>query len=204
MKVAVIYDLVKNIRDTMAYIINNFSGPAPAFVKFKILKKYSDTHGDWIETGTYEGSMTSRLRGVTNKIVISFEPSKYYYIKSTKRLKVFKNVIVINSTSEEGLPKVVDQVGESVNFWLDGHFSDKKTYGRKSFCPLREELDIISKQYLNKNNIVIFVDDVRLCSDLQERDPAYPSVEYLTSWAAKHDFKYIIENDIFILKKLNN
>ena len=40
MKVAVIYDLVKNIRDTMAYIINNFSGPAPAFVKFKILKKF--------------------------------------------------------------------------------------------------------------------------------------------------------------------
>ena len=103
--------------------------------------------------------MTSRLRGVTNKIVISFEPFKYYYLKSTKRLKVFKNVIVINSTSEEGLPKVVDQVGKSVNFWLDGHFSDKKTYGRKSFCPLREELDIISKQYLNKNNIVIFVDN---------------------------------------------
>jgi len=203
MNSTIIYDLVKNSRDTLDYISNGFSGPAPAYIKFLVLKKYSNNIGDWIETGTYEGSMTNRLRKITNKIVISFEPSEFYYKKSLKRLKIFNNVKVMNSTSEDALAKVVNEVGRVVNFWLDGHFSDKKTFGKKSFCPLREELDIISKIYIHEKEVTIFIDDIRLCSNLQSRDMAYPSIKYLISWADKYGFEYIVESDILILKKIS-
>ncbi len=43
-------------------------------------------------------------------------------------------------------------------------------------------------------------DDVRLFLTSETACTDYPSLDYLVDWARKHDFKWRIEQDIFILR----
>ncbi len=176
-----------------------YSSPSPQFIKTQVLKRNGIKSGTWVETGTYLGDTTKFLaKNFTNSRIISLEP-QYSIFKFAKfRLRRKKNVEIINGSSEEMFEKTVNKLVGPVNFWLDGHFSGDITYQGESISPIIKELDLIEKHKARMSDLVVFIDDIR---DFDEDlNSGYPSRDVLVAWANKNNFKWNIEQDIFVAK----
>jgi hypothetical protein len=189
---------IKNIKDYLFWIGRKFSLNAPHDVKFSILKKYHIPKGIWIETGTYKGDMSRRLSTIS-PMVYTIEPYEKLYLYSTKRFKNNEKISVINGTSEEELPRILEKISKRpINFWLDGHYSGNETYGSDNFCPLITEIkEIIS---LSQEQCTIFIDDIRLCSDISKKRIEYPTIDDILELVKQRSVGWIIEHDILIIK----
>ena len=112
----------------------------------------------------------------------------------------FKNIYFHKGTSEERLDDVLKILSGDICFWLDGHFSDGITFCGDNQCPLIYELDIIAKNIPRFENIVIFIDDISAGFTDSEN---YPDINFYVDWGKKNNFKWNIEQGIFILKSKN-
>jgi len=174
----------------------NYSSPSPQHVKIGILNSNSLKNATWVETGTYLGDTTSKLAKIARK-VISIEPQGELSTFASTRLKKFKNVEVINATSESCIAEVLEGISGPTCFWLDGHYSGDITYQGADISPISIELSAISK-FLKSNEVVVFVDDFRLF--VNSTDTGYPAHSTLVDWAVENDLSWTIEQDIFIAK----
>ena len=171
--------------------------PATQFEKLQLLQSFSKKDQFWIETGTFQG-YTTRGLSKASKAITSLEPSKFYFELASKALADLDNVTLVNASSEEGLPAIIDNFprGSHINFWLDGHYSAGDTFLGVNHCPIEEELKTIGSR-LGIFNMTIFIDDFRLFGV----EEGYPSKDFLVDWARDHGFSWSIEKDILILKK---
>jgi len=175
----------------------NFRAPSPQNVKLEILISNSIPKATWIETGTYLGDTTVVLAKNAN-FVITIEPSERQYEYSLNRLKDLKNVKIINSTSEECIEEILENLSGPTCFWLDGHYSGGYTFMGSSVTPIFAELNSISNYLQRNRQVVIFIDDFRLFVD--SSNTGYPSQNYLVDWANSHKLVWTVEQDIFIAK----
>jgi hypothetical protein len=177
----------------------NFNLPAPQLIKLGVLARNSIKHGDWVETGTYLGDTTKFLaRKFPNSLIYSLEPDRKLFQFTRFRLKRFKNLQLVNASSEAYLDKIVSKLDNSTNFWLDGHFSGDVTFKGEKISPILIELGIIEKYIKQMPRICVFIDDVRdFNNDLES---GYPSRDLLVNWAVKNGLTWNIEFDIFIAK----
>lgn len=116
----------------------------------------------FIETGSYMGDgIQQALESGFNKI-ISIELSPKLAKHSKQRFEGNSRVIVLEGDSSKILKKVLDNVNESVTFWLDGHWSYGDTARGDEDSPLLKELEII-KTWIKETGIkpTILVDDLR-------------------------------------------
>ena len=178
---------------------NGFASPSPQFIKTQVLKRNGISPGIWVETGTYLGDTTKFLaKNFPNSKVISLEPQKLIFDFAKFRLKLMKNVHLINGSSEEMFEETVSNLTGPVNFWLDGHFSGDITFKGEAISPIIKELEIIEKYKKNMIELAVFIDDIR---DFDEDiNSGYPSRNVLVAWANKNDLKWNIEQDIFIAR----
>lgn len=184
--------------ETVSWRKRKFSLPAPDHIKRSTMIRHS-IDGDWIETGTYLGQTSKFLAKKFKKsTVITIEPSKSLHLFSSKRLSKF-NVVCLLGSSEEVLSKAIDQVGVSVNFWLDGHYSGDVTFKGVVISPVIEELQMIASHLPKLKDVCIFIDDVRLFKNGPEN--SYPDKVTVVQWCIENDFTWDIEFDIFILKR---
>jgi len=166
----------------------------------KTLEYYSIKDAGWIETGTYKGETTRFLAKRFSK-VISIEPSPIFYNFSKNRLRRFKNVILLNGTSEDLLESSLVSVLPAANIWLDGHYSDGGTFLGKKVSPVEEELTAIQRNLNYFHELVIFIDDVRLFPHSNDDDTGYPTFQWVINWCTQNKFKWQVQNDILIIVK---
>lgn len=181
----------------------NYAPPAPHFIKQKVIVRHAIRNSVFIETGTLVGETTKLLSKISNS-VITIEPSDYYFNIAYKNLKAVKNVIVINSSSELSLDNIISQLPaeSSVNFWLDGHYSEGKTFQGTTDTPILIELATIEKHFEKFDKVVVLIDDVRLFQGKYSLNEHYPDRSFLVSWADRNSLQWSIELDIFIAKSL--
>jgi hypothetical protein len=190
----------RRVRPTFLFwAIKKFNLPAPQLIKVNVLARNGIKNGNWIETGTYLGDTTKFLaKKYPKSLIYSLEPDKKLFQFTKLRLKRFKNVLLVNASSEEHLDKIVSKLNNSTNFWLDGHFSGDVTFKGDQISPILIELGIIEKYIKQMSSICVFIDDVRdFNNDLES---GYPSRDLLVNWATKNNLMWNIEFDIFIAK----
>lgn len=177
---------------------NGYTMPAPHAVKEAVLTRYCTPDVTWVETGTYIGTTTRFLSGLSDH-VYTIEPQRDFYAAAKLNFSGC-NVTPILGTSEDVLPVLLPKLHGAVNFWLDGHYSGGDTFQGSNECPILNELSDIAKNIKNFAKISIFIDDVRCFHD-ETRYPSYPSVYELIEWARKNDFRWIIEHDILVMNR---
>ena len=192
--------LMLNIRSFFIWVLNQFESPSPQFVKQRVLVRNGIMNGTWIETGTFLGSTTRILAKKGNK-VISIEPQKDLFEYNSRKFKRKSNITMVHGTSEDELPRLLPSVSGSINFWLDGHYSDGITFRGESETPIKLELKAIEDLLGKSIKIAIFVDDIRCFNPDNPMFAGYPPLDFLVDWAKSNGFKWAIEQDIFIAKR---
>lgn len=176
-----------------------YSLPVPHTVKRQILYRNRIEDATWIETGTAWGDMTLFLSFFAPR-VFSIEPFFENYNRAMVRLKEIKHIELINGTSQEVLPSLLEKVNGKVCFFLDGHYSGEGTYLGKSECPLIDELFLIRKNMDRYDHIMVAIDDLNACYE-RSSDSSYPSLQYFIAWAQDANLKWHIEPNMFIARR---
>lgn len=196
LKKFIIFQIYLNIKDSIKWVFRNFSPPSPPYIKHKIIKNHLIPNSIFIETGTLIGDTIIKLSKNFSEC-FTIEPSNKFYNISKIRLKNYKNVKIINKTSEEALGDILKNIkNNNVTFYLDAHDSGVQTYAGEQMTPVINELNFISVYKNNMNNFVVIIDDVR---DFKKNSP-YPDVSYLFNFAINHNMEISIEHDMFIMK----
>ena len=196
----------KNRKSLKNWRARNFSPPSPDVIKHQILMNNNLKDSLWIETGTYYGETTKLLSKISKK-TISIEADKNLFETSSKTLKNFKNVEILNGKSEDLLDKVISK---NLNFknvciYLDAHLcqdhlKNTKTFGNENTAtPILNELEIVSKYVASFEKIVVLIDDIRL---FKGKFQNYPDKNTVVNWCKENNFLWEIEQDIFICKKI--
>ena len=189
----------QRIREWIQFYKRNFDAPYPTYIKRKTLTSHAIPHGNWIETGTYVGS-TSKFLAKKFPRITTIEPSEHFYKLSNSRLRKVHNIRIVFGPSEKEFENAVRLEVSKLNVWLDGHFSDGGTFLGEAVSPVMQELNVISEHRHRFEEIVVFVDDVRLFSRALDMPTDYPPITFLIEWAYQNGFNWQIQNDIFIAK----
>ena len=112
-----------------------------------------------IETGTYLGD-SALLLGRTFSKCTTIELDVGLARKAEQRLARQTNIKVVQGTTRELLPQVLDETNGPALFWLDAHFSGGVTAGEDDKCPLMGEIKELIKGRENDNTIIL-IDDAR-------------------------------------------
>jgi len=117
-----------------------------------------------VETGTYRGSTTEFLAGLTSAPVVTVEVQPRYFWYARWRLGKLRNVRVMLSDSVAALRALGEggRVAQPVFFYLDAHWEEH--------LPLGEEVEIIQRYW---QDFVILVDDFQVPDD-----PGYAFDDY--------------------------
>lgn len=180
-----------------------YSAPSPHRVKMAVLLRNSFPNGIWIETGTYLGDTTKILLG-HGSFVYSIEPEPTLFANAHAFFKNYHNVRIINGLSEEIFPSLLPSLTGTVNFWLDGHFSEGVTHRGPQDTPILDELRIIAANMNKFEKVCVMIDDVRCFNTMLEEYSTYPSLKRLVGWAEELGLLWHIEHDIFIAKSVLN
>lgn len=194
------YRIINSIREFNNWINSKYHGPSPRFIKNNVLLRNAVTDELWIETGTYKGQ-TTLLLSENAKKVITIEPEVKLYKSAVKLFSKNNKVKIINGSSEDVFLELLPTLSGSLNFWLDGHFSAGETFKGNIDSPIVQELNAISLNLSHFENVLILIDDIRLCPSLGFAN-GYPSLDYLVDWAKCNGFTWNIEHDIFVLKRV--
>ena len=181
------------------WALKGFNVPAPNYVKWNVLRNKFIKNCVCVETGTYLGETTSFLAKNTLE-VITIEPQSDLHYFSKVRLSKHKNISFLYGTSEELLPLIIKKLSEreTVNFWLDGHYSGGITYRGIEDSPIVSELNWILPLTLNLKEVVVAIDDFR---DFKLGGSGYVSRNVLVSLAEKYGLSWDVHLDIFFMEK---
>jgi hypothetical protein len=193
----VLYRHIKQLVEMHRWKARNYADFAPQKVKQFVLERYGVKNGVWVETGTYFG-VTTKFLSERYPMVYSIEPSLDLYQIAEKNFQG-TNVELFNDVSENVLPKLLLNLVGPINFWLDGHFSEGVTYKGLKNCPIEEELNAISDNLEQYENISIFIDDARCFLPSENND--YPSLDFIVDWARDNKMVWRIEHDIIVIQR---
>jgi len=96
---------VRIIQQANIWIFRRFDSPSPTFVKHSRLRKYHVDCATWIESGTFHG-LTTKMLSNLGDFVYSVEPGTTLFRNAEKYFSRYKNVEILNGTSEEIFPNL--------------------------------------------------------------------------------------------------
>lgn len=102
-----------SFRDPLRWVLNGYAVPAPRKVKMKVLARYGDRSGIWVESGTYLGQ-TSKFLAREASLVITIEPSPDLVRRARKKLAKYANIQLIQGLSETQLPGILPNLSGHV------------------------------------------------------------------------------------------
>ncbi len=157
------YSKIKSIKHYWDWIESGKPVPPPHIVKRMTVLEYANRFNaeTFVETGTYLGDMVYAVRN-SFKEIFSIELSKHLYDLVKKRFAEYDHIQLINGDSYDELKNVIDRIGGTCVFWLDGHYSGGITAKGKKDAPIIEEINAIFDSDLD--NYVILIDDARTFS----------------------------------------
>ena len=175
----------------------DYAAPSPHYIKIRCLLRNAQPRATWVETGTYRGETTSVLARYSER-VISIEPEPDLYRRAKEKFAGDPKVEIINATSEEVLPELLEKMKGPVNFWLDGHYSAGVTFKGEKDTPICAELSAIQSSISNLTPVTVLIDDVRCFRPHIKKWADYPSLDFLVEWSREMKLYWHIEHDIFI------
>jgi hypothetical protein len=193
------YRIVSPLISYIAWTQRKFAAPSPHFIKQSCLIRNGLPNATWIETGTYLGQTTKILSNIGSK-VYSIEPEPILFANAKKYFAQFKNVEILNGTSERVFPGLLPKVNGDVNFWLDGHYSEGITFKGPQDTPILDELRHIADNLKHFNKVCVLVDDIRCFNPQKKEYSTYPPLDILVKWAKVNKLYWHIEHDIFVAK----
>jgi hypothetical protein len=150
--------------------------PPPHIVKQRTLRTVADRFGlnVLVETGTYYGDMVEAMKRRFRQIY-SIELSQELWQRAAKRFRRDAHVRIIHGDSGVELARVLSELRQPALFFLDGHYTHRKTARGAKDTPIYEELAHI---FGHDRKHAIVIDDARCFGG----DPAYPSMEELRAF----------------------
>lgn len=175
----------------------------------KVIAKYGqDWHVDiLIETGTNNGDTPITLKHQFKMIhTIELEPTLYRTARA--RLSNLKHVHCHEGDSTEVLPQILKRLNEPAVIWLDGHCSGPGTARGDFDTPVVQELEALFEAVDRGHRHVILVDDARIFAGQPEHNDEphyadYPTLDWIEELALKHDYDYVLLDDIVRLTPLS-
>jgi hypothetical protein len=170
-----------------------------SFKKYRlkyISKKYNCE--TLIETGTFYGQ-TVKFATKYFKKIISIEIFKPLYEYNLQSFKNISKIHLFNGDSSVLMSEMISKADGRILFWLDGHYSGEGTGKGLKYCPIFEELKLIS--LAKRNDHCILIDDYRLFGT----DENYPSFQETKDYLLKINSTYniYIDNDCIIATPSN-
>jgi hypothetical protein len=200
-----IYTFLNFFREFILWYKENFTGRPPTFIKRNLLIKNSLPNSIWIETGTYLGQTTKFLSKHSFQ-VYTIEPEVVLFKSVKKYLNKYKNIIIINDTSELALKKLLSKkIKKNVNFFLDAHNvsnNNTKTYIGSVSNPILNGLKVIKKKINNLKNFTIFIDDVNWhkIDFIRTNKKKISKLDQIINWCKKNNLSWKIDHNIMICK----
>lgn len=145
----------------------------------------------FVETGTFMGDSLAAAAEIFPQCY-SIEIAEELYQKAVKRFEGKSNAHVLLGSSVDKISEIDFSTSSSALFWLDAHYSGGDT-GGEGFCPLIDELKLISSLSLEK---YVMIDDAR-CILSPCNGHRYCTLEQLIDALPKGNYNVII-NDIVI------
>jgi hypothetical protein len=197
---SVVFDLLHKYIDTYRtgkWFLSGQSGAPPNIVKQNTIVSYAHKveAGTLVETGTFLGD-TARFVGKFFREVYTIELSEELHKHARKLFKGKGNYFLIKGDSTQELAQLVPQLGGSVLFWLDAHYSGPQTAKGEKETPILSELISI----LDAKNIkpTILIDDARCFGTYSD----YPTIVELELYIkkARSEATLTIINDIVVVE----
>ncbi|MEM8901125.1 MAG: hypothetical protein AAGC85_23650 [Bacteroidota bacterium] len=161
------------------------------------LKAFGDINV-FVETGTFTGG-TSRWAASLFDQVYTIEINPELRAQAMDLSTDFDNINFLLGNSKEVLPENLPKFGDSVLFWLDGHYSGGITGGESDQCPVMEELQSL----VGVKNPYILIDDARCFlgrppKPLNSDD--WPGIDEIFSFLEKNfpNNRFTIHDDVII------
>lgn len=148
----------------------------------------------WIETGTYLGETTKYLAKHFPSVV-TLEPSIAHFEYNLAKFRSNERVTILNAASEDAFFSVLEGFCDSVNIYLDGHYSGDGTFCGSNKTPIKEELAAIELALVRFRNIFVAIDDFRV---FQSEDSVYPSNFTLVEFCKRNNLGWTVEHDMFL------
>lgn len=151
----------------------------------------------FIETGTYK-AQTSVWASKRFDMVYTVEASKKLYNEAVEQYGNIKNIKFMCGISKESLREIINEIDTQAVFWLDAHWSGGETFGVDNECPLRDELDLITK---TGTKHYILIDDARLfmCPPpTPHHIDAWPDISLIVTCLDREGYKIFIHEDVII------
>lgn len=145
----------------------------------------------FVETGTFKGDSVAEAAKIF-PLCYSIEISENLYQQASDRFKDRSDIHLLLGNSRDKMSEIDFSKASSSFFWLDAHHSGGET-GGEGFCPLIDELKLISSLSLEK---YIMIDDARFILSPCE-DQRYCTIEQLINALPDGNYNVII-NDIVI------
>lgn len=191
--VADAWDDFKMLKQVRKWRCNGWKTPLNGFMKRFIIKAETRRLGAHclVETGTLHGETVWFFRHDVPKI-FSVEIDPTLAAAARARFRAWPNIEIIEGDSADKIADIVARVPGPCVFWLDGHYSSGHTGRGATDCPLWTELESIATGL--HHPFTILIDDARNF----DTDPAYPKMEELAAYAARHfpHHSFKVENDI--------
>ena len=147
----------------------------------------------FVETGTFLGDTVAALKKSCKKIVsIEIDPALYQIC--LKRFENDPNVELLLGDCIERLPRVLEMLGESAVFWLDGHWSGGATGLGQVDDPIMISLSQIAGHTIKTHTIMI--DDAR-CFDGSNHRPDLSEV-LGTLQNINRSYRILVHHDIIV------
>lgn len=200
------YNFYSVFKDSIQWIVRGYSANSPTYIKRAQLIKHSLHNSIWIETGTYLGQTAKFLRKFSTQIY-TIEPDIDLFKSVKKYLNKYKNIIVINATSEKALKKLLSKkIKKNVNFFLDAHNvsnNSTKTYQSSISNPILNELKIIKKNINNLKDFVIFIDDLNWheIDFVKTKKKTTTRLNQIIDWCKINNLTWTISHNMVICKK---
>lgn len=174
------------------WIARGMPPPPPPLYKQMVVRSAAIDHGIrvLVETGTFEGQMVEAAqRDFARIYTIELDPA--LAARAAERFWNRPHITVMLGNSSLLLPSLLSNIGESVVFWLDAHYSGGPTAMGTTETPIMHELSAIAAHGLHRKHVLL-IDDAREFSG-----GAYPTLEELDRWAHASDFDTLeVEGDI--------
>ncbi|MGA2227042.1 MAG: hypothetical protein ABSH41_21615 [Syntrophobacteraceae bacterium] len=183
---------------TKIWMINGEPVPPPSCIKRKIIKQYQQKYSYevFIETGTYLGDTVYSLKDCF-KTIYSIELAHDLYLRSKALFSSYSHISILNGSSADILPTIMDGVDEPCIFWLDGHYSGGITALGDEVTPIIKELKCILSHKIN--NHIILVDDARLFTG----EDGYPTLNDIKNVILSYPDYTISDIDRDIIRIIN-
>jgi len=173
-------------------------GRPPQPFKVETIMHYARLFGTktLVETGTFHGYTTYRLRDLFRKIY-TIELDEYLHAKAKRAFKRFPQIHPLQGDSGEVISRVLAELKEPALFWLDAHYSAGETARGSLDTPIVAEMRSILAHPIKDH--VILIDDRREFNGTND----YPKLEDFKEFVLK-DGTYACFTDRHDIIRIHN